>query len=227
MPDPDPFAQLDAAYSLGALDADDLAAYEGHLRGCAACRVRVEQLRPTVRLLAAARVDDPTVDAVPDTLLPDTLLPGLLRRAERERTRRRWVVRSIAGFAAACLVTLVVVLWPASTSRPASRALVAVRTTPVEVEATARLVARPWGTEIDVRCRHERYAASSSGGARGGSSYGLRVIDRDRNTYNLGTWSAESERAISFTGGTAVRRERIARVQITLPDGTPILQLVL
>lgn len=213
----DPFAQLDAAYVLGALDAEEMPAYEAHLRTCASCRARVDELRPTVRLLAAARAGGPVLDPGP---VPETLLPGLLRRAQRERARRAWLIRGVAGVAAACLVTLVVVLWPASSApRPAPRALVAVQTTPVE--ATARLVAKPWGTEIDVRCKYAHYAAALRG------DYGLRVIDRDRRTHVVGSWALVPDGTTVFTGGTAVRRERIASVQITLPDGTPVLQLTL
>ncbi|WP_375482834.1 anti-sigma factor family protein [uncultured Jatrophihabitans sp.] len=230
----DAFSHLDAAYVLGALDSDDLAAFEAHLRTCAACRARVDELRPTVRVLAAARAAGVTAGVGHDEAaddrraddrdragpVPDTLLPGLLRRAGRERRRRRWAVTGIAAVAAACLVTLVVVLWPSSTpSRPAPQALAAVRTTPVH--ATARLVAKPWGTEIDVRCTYARYAASLRG------DYGLRVIDRDHRSHDVGTWSLVPDGTTYFTGGTAVRRERIARVQITLPDGTAILQLTL
>lgn len=218
MTTPDPFAQLDAAYALGALDADDLAAFEAHLRTCPACRARVEELRPTVQLLAAARaagaVGPEPADAGP---VPDTLLPRLLHQARRERTRRRRLTGAVAGVAAACLIALVVVLWPASSTSPARQAFVAVRTTPVE--ATARLVSQPWGTEIDVRCRYARYAA----GLRG--DYGLRVVERDRTTHDLGTWALVPTGVTTFTGGTAVRRERIASVQITLADGTPVLQL--
>ena len=217
--DPDPFARLDAAYALGALDSEDLAAFEAHLRTCATCRARVDELRPTVGLLAAARAAgldaSVEIDAGP---VPETLLPGLLRRAQRERSHRRWATRGIAGVAAACLIALVVVLWPSSTaSKPAPRALVAVRTTPVQ--ATARLVAKPWGTEIDVRCKYAHYAEALRG------DYGLRVIDSDRRTHDLGSWALVPDGVTTFTGGTAVRRERIASVQITLPDGTPILQL--
>lgn len=54
VPDPDPFEHDDAAYLLGALDGAELAAFEEHLAGCAACSARVAALRPAVGALAAA-----------------------------------------------------------------------------------------------------------------------------------------------------------------------------
>ena len=243
---PDPFAQFDAAYSLGALDIEDLAAYEAHLLTCADCRARVEQLRPTMRMLAASRAaaaydvacrpgpdaGEPAPDAVggpdadadtdPDAAgpMPDTVLSGLLRRAGRERARRRWVTRGVAGLAAACLVALVIVVRPLSSNpRPAAQALVSVAGAS-PVEATARVVTEPWGTKINIHCDYK-------GPVVPGARYALRVIDRDHHSYALGTWSPVPNRTVSFTAGTAVRRERIARVQVTLADGTPILQLSL
>ena len=128
--------------------------------------------------------------------------------------------------AAACLVALIVIAWPASSpprgpvgSRPV--ALQPLRTTPVE--ATAALVSRRWGTEIDVRCRYEHYR----GGAPSGFSYGLRVIDTADGVHDAGSWALVPGGVTKFTGGTDVRRDRVARVQIVLPDGTAILQLVI
>ena len=52
MTTPDPFAQLDAAYALGALDADDLAAFEAHLRTCAVNASCSCSLAPGARIRA-------------------------------------------------------------------------------------------------------------------------------------------------------------------------------
>ena len=66
--------------------------------------------------------------------MPDTLLPGLLRRAAVQRGRTRWLVGGLASVAAACIITLAVVLWPAppsSSGRPvAGRPFAAVAPSP-------------------------------------------------------------------------------------------------
>ncbi len=211
----DPFAHSDAAYALGALDGAERAAYEAHLPTCAACQARVAEARSTLAFLGAVEPADlERADEAP----PDTLLPGLLRRARRERSRRRAVTTSIAAVAAACLVALAVVLWPDSKAAapPPPQALSAVRTS--QVSATAALTTRRWGTQIDVRCRY----AHDQGFA---GAYDLRVIDKDGSAHAAGSWTQIGDRTVEFTGGTEVRRDRIAKVQITLTDGTPILQL--
>jgi hypothetical protein len=150
--------------------------------------------------------------------IPETLLPGLLRRARHERRRRGVVIASVTAFAAACVAALAIVMWPGSSAphEPAPQAFAAVRTSPVT--ATAQLVAKAWGTEIDLRCHYPKGVAAYA-------PYGLVVIDKEQHRYSGGSWTLVPGKTIRFTGGTSVQREDIDRVQITLADGTPILQL--
>ncbi|MDT4911383.1 MAG: hypothetical protein QOC66_511 [Pseudonocardiales bacterium] len=212
----DPFVHDDAAYVLGALDEDDRRAFEAHLPTCAECQARVAQLRPTADLLTGLPLSALTNDE-PVPPIPDTLLPGLLRRARRERRRRGVVIASLTAVAAACVAAVAIVMWPGGSApaRPAPQAFSAVRTSPVS--ATAQLVPKAWGTEIDLRCHYPNVPNYAS--------YNLVVIDKDHNRYSGGSWTLVPGRTITFTGGTSVRRADIDRVQITLPDGTPILQL--
>lgn len=207
---PDPFEHFDGAFVLGALDEEDRWAFEAHLVTCADCRGRVDELRPTVGVMAQARLAE-----IP---APETLLPGLLRKAARERSRRRRLTGVLAAAVAACLAALVVVLWPATSSGPAPRALSPVRVS--AITATAVLVDREWGTEIDLQCRYETGVVPKI-------PYRLRVVDTANRTHDAGSWTLVPGATTDFTGGTEVRRDRIAKVQITLPDGTPILQLAL
>jgi Putative zinc-finger len=212
----DPFRYDDAAYVLGGLDESDRAAFEAHLETCADCRARVAEARAGHQLLAGLALDDIEDVGAP----PDTVLPGLLRAAKRQRERRRWLTTSLAAVAAACAVALTVVLWPAgsgSPSGPVARAFTAVRPSPVD--ATGKLVAKKWGTEIDLRCRYsdghiERYVP-----------YKLVVVDDQGQKHDAGSWTLVPDKEITFTGGTAVRIPDIAKVQITLETGQPILQL--
>ncbi|HEV7203672.1 MAG TPA: zf-HC2 domain-containing protein [Jatrophihabitans sp.] len=214
MTTPDPFEHDAAVYVLGALDPDDRLAFEEHLAACPDCRDRVEQLRPTVALMAAVRADGFDLEPGP---VPDTLLPGLLREAARERSRRRRLTAGLAGLAAACLVALVIVVWPSgSAPKPVAREMTAVRTSPVH--ATATLLGRKWGTQIDLHCYYDEGVAVSM-------PYDLVVVDKANAKHDAGSWWLTPEGATDFTGGTSVRPDRIAEVQVTLPDGTPILRL--
>ncbi|MDT4913191.1 MAG: hypothetical protein QOC66_2319, partial [Pseudonocardiales bacterium] len=135
----------------------------------------------------------------------------------RERRRRGVVIASLTAVAAACVAAVAIVMWPGGSApaRPAPQAFSAVRTSPVT--ATAQLVPKAWGTEIDLRCHYPNVPSYAS--------YNLVVIDKDQHRYSGGSWTLVPGRTITFTGGTSVRRADIDRVQITLPDGTPILQL--
>lgn len=211
MTGPDPFRHDDAAYVMGVLDDAERVAFERHLQDCPQCRARVDQARATLGLLAGVAEPEP---APP---LPDTLLPGLLRSAARERRRRRGLVGGLAGVAAACAVALVVLLWPAAGSSGAGEQhFAAVRPNPVT--ATARLTTETWGTEIELRCRY-------APGVTSYEPYTLLVTDRAGHRQAAGSWTLAPGGTTTLHAGTALSRQQIARLEITLPDGTPILQL--
>jgi anti-sigma factor RsiW len=76
----DPYARLDAAYLLGALDADERLAYEAHLAACRRCRAGLAEISAIPSLLAG--LDESVFAAPPEvapTPVPDTLLPRLLQ----------------------------------------------------------------------------------------------------------------------------------------------------
>jgi hypothetical protein len=209
----DRFRHDDAAYVLGALAPDERIAFEAHLDTCAECRARVAEARAAADLLAGLTVAD-TADPGP---MPDTLLPGLLRRADRERARRSWVIGSLAAVAAACSVALVVLLWPSTAGSPAP-ALAFQQVRPSPVNATASLVAETWGTEIDLRC-HYSYEVQR------GIPYRLVVVDDAGAHHAAGSWTLAPGNEVTFTAVTSVPKADIARVLITLANGSPILQL--
>ncbi len=235
----DPFAHDDGVYVLGALSDNERAAFEAHLDSCGECRARVADVQPLrVQLGAVAAHDvadladslfrDPPVwDASPadewsDAPVPDTLLPGLLRRAGAERRRQRRLATGLVGLAAACvalLVALVVALQPSSPSsagRAPARALTALVPAPVRAEAT--LVAKPWGTEIDLRCSYSAHVPR-------GVPYLLQIRDWHGHTERLGTWTLPAGKPVTFSAGTALRPSQISQVEVALVNGRPILRV--
>jgi hypothetical protein len=218
----DPFAHYDGAYVLGALSDEEHAEFERHLATCAACTDRVHDMGPLPGLLAGlpASAYATDLDGPPATLLRD-----LLRHVNSERRRRHWLTAGLAGVAAACLVTLAAVLWPTDhaatpgSGAPPPQAMSAVTASPVH--ATAALTDVRWGTQIRLTCRYDagQYAPNVS--------YQLVVIDKHKVAHSAGSWLLTPGRAIQFTGGTALSRDQISKIEITLPNNQPVLQLTL
>lgn len=218
MSETDPFEYDDAAYVLGALSAEEHAAFEEHLRSCGACAARLREIQDVPDLLAAVTADDLGADEP----MPDTLLPGLLRRATTQRRRQRWLISGLASVAAACVLALAVLLWPSTSSsnghsQVAQRPFAAVANSPVR--ATATLTAKAWGTAIALECHYLPDRVDRS------FSYRLVVYDRSGHTHSAGDWTLPPDKDIKFPTGTAVPLAQIAKIEITLSNGTPILRL--
>lgn len=218
-PPSDPFAFDDGAYVLGALSDDERRAFEAHLEICPDCRARVAEVRGVPALLTGVIADelaeDPTVAAGP---VPDTLLPGLLRRAGARRSRQRWLIGGLAAVVVGCLVALAVTLWPSSGGGSAHqpRPFVAVGQSPVQ--ATATLVAKDWGTEIDVHCSYAE-------GVPRPFPYQLRVFDAKGTAEDIGSWIVPVGEDMDYQTGTRYPLDQISKLQILRTDGTPVLEL--
>jgi putative zinc finger protein len=214
----DPYARLDAAYLLGALDADECLAYEAHLAMCRQCRAGLAEISAIPPLLAG--LDESDLTAPPDVVpapVPDTLPPRLRQAAGRDRARRRWLTTGLGLLAAAGATALIVIAVPSGSGpRPAPRAMAALVTTPVS--ATIALRPRSWGTEIDLACWYQRGAAEPSS-----DRYELVANGTDGATYDLGSWRLAPGQRVIFTSGTALTEAQIKNLQITQPNGPAIL----
>jgi hypothetical protein len=208
----DPFHFDDAAYVLGALAPEDRMAFEDHLLICDDCAERVGEIDDIPALLAGI---DPS--EVEPERTPDTLLPSLLRAASRRRRRQRFTVGAIAAVAAACVAALVVALWPSSTPSVPRREFVAIAQVPVRADAA--VTSKTWGTAIDLHCYYVRGTVDRS------HQYALVVVDRHGASHRIGDWELPPDRNIDYQTGTALSSSQIAKLEITLPDGTPLLQL--
>lgn len=218
MTTPDPFEFDDAAYVLDALEPDERAAFEAHLATCAACRDRVRELRPVPDLLRGINAAEAFAPADPP--VPELLLPALLRQVRTRRKRQRLLVGALGAIAAACIAALIAVVVPSSSGPTSptgvSRTFAAVQ--PVPIKATARLTATSWGTRIEVRCHY-------SGQVDRGYQYGLVAVGANGQTEQLGNWNLPPDKDVWYRTGTSLTPAQIHQLEITLPDGTPVLQL--
>jgi anti-sigma-K factor RskA len=211
----DPFIHDDAAYVLGALSPEERAAFELHLRDCDACLRRVQELSGMASLLQdVTEADLLAIDERP----PDTLLPRLMREASARRRRSRTFIGALAAVAAACAISLVVVLWPSSSApAPAGRPFTALVQTPVAAKAV--LASKAWGTSIELNCRYVHSGVDHAW------TYELIVYDRAGNKHFAGDWTVPPDKDISYMTGTSLRQSDISRLVIALPDGKGVLRL--
>ena len=224
----------DAAYVLGALSPVDRRAYEDHLRVCADCQAAVQRLAGLPGLLALT-----TAEAIDETgpRPPATLLPSLIARAHAARRRRSRVTGGVLVAAVAALLAVVgtlVVTEPSETASrgptaPAASTSSAVASTqpavtkamtqvlPGPMTASLELVDKRWGTAITVICEYTDQVETSV-------AYDLTVIDTDGHPGTAGTWRAVPGATARVSTATAVPRDRIASLEVRLPDGRTILR---
>jgi anti-sigma-K factor RskA len=105
---------LTAAYALDALDPDERAEYERHLRGCERCRQELAQLGPTAGVLAYAAPPAPPPAALRDRILAAARADG--GRVIEFPRRRRVVPVLSAAAAAAAAVAIGLGVWANSLS---------------------------------------------------------------------------------------------------------------
>ena len=164
--------------------------------------------------------------------VPDSLLPSLLARAHSVRRRRSWIVGGL--LAASIALTGIGRDAGAATGRAESTAggtapSSATATTPVvepepmfqlepgPMSASLELVEKRWGTAITVFCRYDQDIDTST-------PYDLAVVDTDGKMTSAGTWRAVPGVTARVVTATAVPRDRIAALEVQLPDGTTILR---
>lgn len=224
------------AYVLGALDPVEAAAVREHLAACPQCRAAYDELTPLPRLLStvsseeAERSANPTgTGEHPSEFDAAGVEHTLWRvRGERRRARRR---RFAAMTAAAALVAVVGVggwaasRWamPQQPEPPVAGGSTTVgepvKWTAVDgtqtVDAEVTMVPVPWGTRVDLVL---------SGVERGKLCH-LVIVDRDGEEWSAGSWEVAYDGGVTWSGGVAVRADRIREIVVYLPDQDPLLKL--
>lgn len=134
-----------AGWLLGALDANEAAAFQAHLASCPECQAEVERLRPTVTLLSTAAQD---VEVPP--LLADRTVAAV-RDSARRRRRQNWTVRALIAAAVVALLSLgAVALFTRSSAETFEFAMSSPNGGPAAGTAGAHHTNRGWSIQLSL-----------------------------------------------------------------------------
>lgn len=218
------FSRQDGAYLLGALSPQERRDYEEHLASCAGCSAALSEVAGLPGLLARL----PAEAVEPADPPPADLLPSLLRAVEAERRRSRRRLRVATALAAAAAVVVTAVLGaailhagdrrPSTTTTAAAKPVTMTRVADVPVRATAALVDKPWGTEVDLRCTY-------SDKVQGSYALVLVAIDRTGRSEQIAVWDVLSNDETKVTGSTSLHSADLAALEVRTTKGKPILRL--
>ena len=210
----------DAAYLLGALEAEQREAFERHLRACPICRDRVAEFGELPQVLGRADVSAWEPEAP-----PDTLLPRLLRQVAASRRRRAQRVGALA-VAAACLLALLatggVLAWQHA-HQPQVLTMQPVGPNAEGVHATVRLAGSGSAPRVTLVCGYPGgYHSYPGGGAR---SYRMVIVNRRGETVDLGSWTPQPDEDVQITRTSPWPRQSISRIEVSDDWGRTVLRL--
>jgi predicted anti-sigma-YlaC factor YlaD len=216
----DRFQFDDAAYLLGALDAEQREAFERHLVDCPVCRNQVAEFVELPQVLA--RADD---SAWEPEAPPDTLLPRLLRQVAATRRRRARRV-SVLAVAAACLLALVAtggtLAWQHA-HQPRSLVMQSVGPNAEGVHATVRLAGSGSTTRVTLVCGYPGHYGSYP--ATGAVSYRMVIVNRRGQRVDLGSWTPQPDEDVQITRTSPWPRQNIGRIEVSDDEGHTVLLL--
>lgn len=194
------------AYVLGGLDPADAAAFEAHLRDCAACRKELALMEKVPMLLDALPIPDavaltsvPGGSADAGTAVSARLFDELARR--RRTLRRRWA--ALAGAVAAACLAVGLAVGPLLARPPQPDATYSVASGG-GLQVNIDMARKTWGTELAV--------SGSSLPADGTLS--LWVRDRAGGEDRACAWTATPSGKVKVTGATPIQLGSISSVEL-------------
>jgi hypothetical protein len=223
----DRFYDWDAAYVLGALDADDRRAYERHLARCPECSAALAELAGIPGILGklsstdavALLSEEDLLGGVDEHLRDGVHTPGLVQRLAATAGRRRRRIRFSVLTAAVAIVALIAtggIVY--SVNQPPSVATVAMAPLNQHV-ITARMsvTPKPWGTRFDWSCSYYDDAWSTP------ASYDLVVTSKSGAQTKVATWTSTGPHAAGLSASSDIAFGDIRSLEIRLTGSTTTL----
>lgn len=216
------------AYLLGALDDDEMAAFEEHLAGCEECAAALDELIGVVPVLEEVRQDGVAFAEPPGG---DAMLDRLLAQvaAERRGRKRR---RLAAAAAAAVLVvggpTVAVLTTEGGGASPAASPTfasdrVSASNPATGASAVVGVADKPWGTAVDLRLT----------GVRGPLTCSLVAVDSQGHRQGIASWSVPDAgygtdtqpRPLTVHGATDLRKGQIRTWEVRTDQGKVLVSV--
>ena len=208
--DHDLYAEWAAAYTLGALDADDRDLFERHLPSCPVCAAELAAFAPLTGLIA--KIEPADIAHTPATGQAVSFAARAhAELASMQRRTRHWRRAALAATAVAAGVTLLTLLPGSDDSESVPTAATVITSQADTTRVTTE--ARAWGTEIRVALT----------GLPARDSYQLWAVDGAGNWSAAATWSPTPSGGARITGATLTPMSEIRRIVITSPDPTDVL----
>jgi anti-sigma-K factor RskA len=201
--DHDRYGQWAAAYTLGALDADDRRAFETHMATCSLCATELAALAPLPALIAKADPDD--VERLPVPAQAAAIAATARQEMRAIQRRARWWQAVAAGVAAASIAVIATLVVDGNdgADRPATQTATVISSTAATTDVSVS--PRGWGTEITLDIT----------GLPSRDGYQLWTIDATGTWVNAATWSPTPTGNVRLTGASRTPTNQIERIVIT------------
>jgi hypothetical protein len=225
----DLFRDWDAAYVLGALDAEDRRAYEQHLSTCHTCASALSEFAglpgilrnlSTEDAVALLNAEDVTA-GVDDHVREGAHMPGLVQRLAVATKRRRR--RSRFGLIGATAVVVAILstggVFYSAGQTPVAGAVAMAPVAQHVITASMSVTPKAWGTRFDWSCKYpqatEPYASPVS--------YDLVVVSSAGKRTVVASWTTTGANASGLSASSAIPFGNIRSVEIRLTGSSTTL----
>lgn len=193
------------AFAAGALDRDERARFEAHLRTCPTCQATVADLLPVVGALG--RLGPADIEPLPPA--PTAIADAAAARAVADqsrlaRSRSRWRTVAVAAVLLAAVALAALALRRPDRGPSGTEVALTGRAT-----GTVELIERAWGTQLEL----------TIGGLPTTGTFQAVVVDADGQRQPAATWGATPAGRAAVGGATSVRRASLVTLEITGPEG--------
>lgn len=205
------FHGLIALEVVGQLDEKDRLALSAHLDGCQACRDERDGLIGLSKILPAADPDHLGVHDVPFEL--QSAVFDRLRTDARRHRNRRGTRYALGAVAAAVVAVALIFGLSGSTPKTGPGQLVALNGK-AGVKASARLIAEPWGTAIQLQ----------ETGQTGGEVLTVSMRSTGGSWWAAGTYQTVTGRTVRVDLACGVPASKISSIWVRDKSGRTVLK---